>query len=100
MERSRKEDPRSSLRLCGEGHEIFYNAMRVMITALPNLQKLTIANFGHRHKYFDGEDPDEEEAARTANYTTHDINIISLQNCLREVRFVATNQGTNNVQPK
>ena len=54
-----------------------YNAMRVMITALPNLQQVLIANLGHRHKYVDGEDPDEGQAARTANYTTHDINIIS-----------------------
>jgi len=54
-----------------------YNAMRIMATALPNLQQLSISNLRRRHIYSNGDDPDEEIAADTANYTTHDINIIS-----------------------
>ena len=54
-----------------------YNRMRVMTAALPNLQFLTIGGLGSGHKYGDGEDPDKEWAARTADKTTHDIGIIS-----------------------
>lgn len=54
-----------------------YNAMRVMSIALPNLQQLTISNLRGRHKYIDGEDPDERLAAWTADCTSHDVNIIS-----------------------
>eukprot|EP00985_Skeletonema_marinoi_P010168 scaffold4795_cov191-Skeletonema_marinoi.AAC.6 len=57
-----------------------YNAMRVMSTALPNIQQLSIYDLGHGLDIFtNGEDPDEERAAaaETASYTTHDINIIS-----------------------
>ena len=54
-----------------------YNAMRVMTAALPNLQQVTIGYLGDRYKYVDGEDPDEEEAARSANLTPLDIGIIS-----------------------
>jgi hypothetical protein len=64
-----------------------YNALRVMTTALPNLQQLDIGDFrqfrydhpeyGREHKYVDGDDPDQEYAAETANWTTHDIEIIS-----------------------
>ena len=63
-----------------------YNAMRVMATEMPNIQQLTLANngnlnenrrYGIRHKYSDGEEPDEEWAAETAAYTTLDIEIIS-----------------------
>jgi hypothetical protein len=54
-----------------------FNAMRVMASALPNLQQQSISNINGRHKYIDGEDPDERRARDTANYTTHDINIIS-----------------------
>jgi hypothetical protein len=64
-----------------------YNAMNVMARAMPNLQQITIGNFGWPYKckwrWSDGEDPDEEEAARNStrteflNSTTHDIEIIS-----------------------
>ncbi len=56
-----------------------YNAMNVMATELPNLQQLKISHFGsgQRHKYNDGEDPNEEEAAKTADCISHDIGIIS-----------------------
>jgi hypothetical protein len=60
-----------------------YNAMRVMTTALPNLQPLRIEHPGYRHKYNDGEDPDEDEVGRTANDATHDIDIISRCSKLR-----------------
>jgi hypothetical protein len=55
-----------------------YNAMRVMTRAMPNLQQITIDHLGEDwHRWSDGEDPDEEYAHRTADYTTHDIEIIS-----------------------
>jgi hypothetical protein len=57
--------------------QIRYNAMRVMATVLPNLQQITIGYLGHGHKFSDGEDPDEEHAARTANRISVDIGIIS-----------------------
>jgi len=56
-----------------------YNAMRAMTTALPNLQQIKLNS---RPQYVDGEDPDEELAAYTANWTTHDIDILSnLESC-------------------
>jgi hypothetical protein len=60
-----------------------YNVMNVMATELPNLQQLKISHFGSTrrggqgHKYNDGEDPNEEEAAKTADCISHDIGIIS-----------------------
>jgi hypothetical protein len=57
-----------------------YNAMNVMTRAMPNLQQIRIGdayNLRDENKYNDGEDPDEEEAARTADHTSHDITIIS-----------------------
>ena len=53
-----------------------YNAMRAMTTALPNLQQIKLC-YLEGHKYVDGEDPNEYHAARTANRTAHDIDIIS-----------------------
>ena len=54
-----------------------YNTMGVMTRAMPNLQRITISYLGEGHKYIDGEDPDEERAAETADYITHDIEIMS-----------------------
>ena len=58
-----------------------YNAMNVMTRAMPNLQQITIRELGYDrgnfHKYNDGEDPDEEWAAQTADFVSHDIGIIS-----------------------
>ena len=59
-----------------------YNGMSIMTAALPNLQQIEIGCLRRpfeRHKYNDGEDPDEEQATLTrgAAYTTHDIEIIS-----------------------
>eukprot|EP00984_Skeletonema_dohrnii_P005978 scaffold2120_cov150-Skeletonema_dohrnii-CCMP3373.AAC.1 len=56
---------------------IKYNAMRAMATALPNLQQIEIGDLDGGHKYSDGEDPDEGRAAKTANFITHDIEILS-----------------------
>jgi len=64
-----------------------YNAMKVMSTAVPNLQQLSICGLGHGHKYIDGEDPDEERAAWTANWTSHDIDIISRFSRLRSLNI-------------
>ena len=70
-----------------------YNAMGVMTTELPNLQQITL--YGHlgegergelwAHKYSEGEDPNEEYAAETADRTSHDIGIISNFSKLREL---------------
>ena len=58
-----------------------YEDMSVMMRAIPNLQQIEIGRLRYRHrdrhKYNDGEDPDEELAAATAHYTAHDIEIIS-----------------------
>ena len=62
-----------------------YNAMRAMSTALPNLKQIFLCHIVRRHKYEDGEDPDpdEEGAARTANYThTMSISYPDLESCV------------------
>jgi hypothetical protein len=64
-----------------------FNAMRVMATALPNLQKIELGDLGDGNKYVDGEDPDEDLAARTAGDTAHDIEIISNFTKLRELKI-------------
>jgi hypothetical protein len=72
-----------------------YNALNVMASALPNLQQIAIGALGHNLKYSDGEDPDEELAADTANWTTHDIGIISNFGKLRilEIGYNASLNG-------
>ncbi len=68
-----------------------YNAMNVMTRALPNLQRICLAGVGNRHKYSDGEDPNESMAAAlTANYTTHDIGIISNFSKLRDFAIIGS----------
>ncbi len=54
-----------------------YNAMRVMSTALPNLQQLSIRRLGKGHKYIEGENPEEERDLCTQHDTTHGINFIT-----------------------
>jgi hypothetical protein len=64
--------------------------LSVMSTVLPNLQSVGILSFGrdsHQLKYSDGEDPDEQHAARTANWRTHDIEIISAFRKLRRLEI-------------
>jgi hypothetical protein len=52
--------------------------MEVMTRAMPNLQRITIGELGGPYKWSDGEDPDERlVAARTADWRTYDIEIIS-----------------------
>ena len=73
-----------------------YNAMNVMTTELPNLQQIAIDGLGYGiHKWSDGEDPNEERAARTADRTSHDIEIISNFSRLRilEIRTYAFLNG-------
>jgi hypothetical protein len=67
-----------------------YNGMRLMTRAMPNLQQLEICYFEMPlgHKYNNGEDPDEEVATITADYTSHDIGIISNFSKLRMVEIV------------
>ena len=77
-----------------------FNAMEVMARVLPNLEGIIIGdliegynidleNYVAQNKYSDGEDPDEELAARTANRTAHDIEIISNFSKLRHLAIVA-----------
>jgi len=55
-----------------------YNAIAAMTTALPNLQQISISQFTCGFsRYGNGEDSDEDRAAIYANFTTHDITIIS-----------------------
>jgi hypothetical protein len=54
-----------------------HDTMRVMTTALPNLQQIEICGLGWGNRWSEGEDPDEEEAARRADETTHNFEIIS-----------------------
>ncbi len=63
-----------------------YNTLRVMTTILPNLQQLSLRDLGlhfGRHKWSDGEEPNEEWAAETANYTTYDMETLSRFSKLR-----------------
>ena len=68
-----------------------YDVMGVMTIALPNLQQIKLGGFhGIERKYSDGEGPDpdwdpnnDEWGTRTANCTTHDIEIMSNFNKLR-----------------
>ena len=72
------------------------NAMGVMVRAIPNLQQITLGKLlgdfedeldesdsdeddsdEDRHKWSDGEDPVECEAARTSKWISHDLGIIS-----------------------
>jgi hypothetical protein len=76
-----------------------YNAMNVMTRALPNSQQIMIGHLSRGRtwedddKYNDGEDPVESEAARTADYTTHDIQIISKFSKLRILEIDAFMNG-------
>jgi len=74
--------------------------MRAMATALPNLQEITLRHFlEFGHRFVDGEDPDESVAARTANETIHDINIITNFRKLRELHVVCPALSMNGRYP-
>ena len=89
-----------------------YNAMRVMTRALPNLQQIKLCDFddgriqrhesesdeydsdsesvdpdNRQHKWSDGEDPHGGQAARTSDWISHDIEILSNFSKLRELRI-------------
>eukprot|EP00985_Skeletonema_marinoi_P028043 scaffold23834_cov158-Skeletonema_marinoi.AAC.3 len=80
-----------------------YNAMAVMTTALPNLQQIVLrllCRHGdlwlyNRYKYSDGEEPDESVAVQTADWVTHDIEIISnfKRLCILEIIYDAPLNG-------
>jgi hypothetical protein len=74
-----------------------YNAMGVLTRVLPNLQQITLFGLGRGHQWSDGEDPDEEWAARYANQTSYDIEIISNFSKLRELELY--NAGLNGRYP-
>ncbi len=74
-----------------------YNAVCVMTAAMPNLQQIRLRfKVGQRHKYNDGEDPNEAEVAETADWTAHDIEIISN---FRKLRILTINGGLNGRYP-
>lgn len=50
-----------------------YNALIVMAEVLPGLRHISINRHSYGFKYNDGENPDEEEVASTADYITLDI---------------------------
>ena len=70
-----------------------YNAMSMMARALPNLQQITLGPLGQGHKWSDGDDPNEDVAAETADYTAHDIEIISNFSKLRILDIFAPLNG-------
>eukprot|EP00985_Skeletonema_marinoi_P020501 scaffold12212_cov86-Skeletonema_marinoi.AAC.3 len=65
-----------------------YKALVAMATALPNLQQIRLYDFGNGHKYRDGKDPDEDKAASTADWTTHEIQMISTFTKLRSLEII------------
>ncbi len=79
-----------------------YNIMRAMTEAVPNLQKLELDDIGYDVKsgkyckYSDGEDPDEARAAKTSNYISHDIGVIS---SFRKLRILECGGGLNGKYP-
>jgi hypothetical protein len=73
-----------------------YEAMRVITRVMPNIQQLVLKDLGlcsrtYRPglplKYSDGEDADAKRAAKTADYTAHDIGIISNFSKLRLMKI-------------
>eukprot|EP00984_Skeletonema_dohrnii_P016873 scaffold7561_cov227-Skeletonema_dohrnii-CCMP3373.AAC.6 len=71
-----------------------FNAMRVMATALPNLQDIKIYSLVRGHIYASGEDPDERLARYHANDISHDINILSNFTKLRSLEISWTSVYT------
>eukprot|EP00984_Skeletonema_dohrnii_P037470 scaffold39563_cov205-Skeletonema_dohrnii-CCMP3373.AAC.1 len=73
-----------------------HNSLVAMTTALPHLQQIEISHLGREHKYSDGEDPEEDRAAYSANWITHDINIITR---FRKLRILEMNSLLNGRYP-
>jgi hypothetical protein len=76
-----------------------YNAMNAMTGALPNLEKMTLSRLGWqqdergvfvRHKFVDGDDPDEKVASETTDWTANEIGIITRFKKLRILNFHGT----------
>jgi hypothetical protein len=76
-----------------------YNVMRVMSREMPNLQQITVSGLGDGHKWSDGEDSDEETAVEFANWTTHDIDIMSNFSKLRVLEIEHTRTSLNGRYP-
>eukprot|EP00984_Skeletonema_dohrnii_P038137 scaffold41013_cov250-Skeletonema_dohrnii-CCMP3373.AAC.7 len=95
--------------------DISYNAMRVMSTALPNLQQLSLHSLNASHKYSDGEDPERWQARRAplngrfhvlfdfpllqhlyvnCAFLKWDLNILDGFPLLKELELMHTNTGT------
>lgn len=64
-----------------------YQLMCEMTRALPNLQQIELDSLGIGHKYVDGDDADEEELGRSADYITYDIELISNFRRLRDLEL-------------
>ena len=65
-----------------------YNAMTILASVLPNLQQISVTDLETEgNKYIDGEDPDEEMAASTADFVSHDIEILSNFSKLKILKF-------------
>ena len=68
-----------------------YNAVAAMTTALPNLQQIEISSFksynGLHHKFIDGDDPNLNLAASTANWPAYNIDILSSFRRLYELKI-------------
>eukprot|EP00985_Skeletonema_marinoi_P020628 scaffold12330_cov83-Skeletonema_marinoi.AAC.7 len=79
-----------------------YNSAAAMASAMPNLQQISFSELGyeHKHKYIDGEDPDEHRtwARFTDNFTSHDIEIISNFRMLRSLN-IETEHSLNGRYP-
>jgi hypothetical protein len=80
-----------------------YNVIELMTRVLPNLERITLLckfiwdRDGRGHQWSDGEDPDEEWAARYANQTSYDIGILSNFSKLRYLGLY--NAGLNGRYP-
>eukprot|EP00985_Skeletonema_marinoi_P000093 scaffold25_cov69-Skeletonema_marinoi.AAC.7 len=62
-----------------------HKVMVAMSTALPNLQQISLYHIGTKHNFCDGKDPDEKKAASTADWTTHEFQMISKFTKLRSL---------------
>jgi hypothetical protein len=67
-----------------------YSAVDVMTRVMPNLQQIALRNLDIGDKYSDGEDPHGALAVGTANWITHDIEIISNFNKLQILDIYGT----------
>lgn len=65
-----------------------YDAMSAMTTALPLLQQISIRYLREeRHEHRDGDEPCDRRTARTAGFTTHDIETLSTFKLLKSLEI-------------